>query len=84
MAYRARAKTIVGAVTRCIDDGLRVMSPSFSMGACYNTKIERRLRFIETAEKTSDWYEFVKLKEAVRRHGSIRAAVAAGYFEERM
>lgn len=81
MSYRARAKTIVGAVTRCIDDSPFSRSPSFSMGACWNTKIERRLRFVETVEKTSDWHEFVILKEAVRRHGTIRAAVAAGYFE---
>lgn len=73
--YRAKAKTIVGAVSR------RAESNTFSLGANYGTRIQRRLSYVELAEKSSDWNEFVTLKYALQTYGTIRAAVIAGHFD---
>jgi hypothetical protein len=89
MAYRARARSIVGAVTRaefwrCVgQDNIERFganygaSHSASQEACWNTKINRRLRYVETAEMEDAKRVIVML----RLHGSARAAVIAGRYE---
>jgi hypothetical protein len=78
MAYRAKAKKISQAVTRSVTAG---SGRFFSYEACYGTKIQQRLAFVEYAEITPDARDFIRVKHALRCHGSIRAAVIAGAFD---
>lgn len=77
--YRAKAKSIAGAVMRRSDE--LGGKPMFSMGANWNTKVNRFLRYVEDTEMSPGFVEFCKVKSALVRFGSIRAAVKAGYFE---
>lgn len=90
MPYRAKAKTIVQAVTRA--EAYRAywpglmqfgMPPTWGMlhsnssEACWNTKINKRLRYTEVAD-TEDYRHML---DRVGAFGSSRAAVMAGRYE---
>jgi hypothetical protein len=79
--YVAKAKTVVQAVTIGEDrTGLRPAA-MFSLYAAFNTKLQRRLSYVEIAEKSHDWHEYVLLSMARAHYPSIRAAVADGFFD---
>lgn len=73
--YRAKAKTVTQAVTRSTSGRF------FSSEACYGTKLQRRLSFIEYAETTLDFREFCKTKRSLITRGSVRQAVLMGDYE---
>lgn len=89
MAYRAKARSIVQAVTRaehwrCVgEQNIERFGPNYgashsaSQEACHNTKINRRLRYVETAE----FDEYNRVVMIMRMHSSTRAAVIAGLYE---
>ena len=85
MAYRAKAKSIVQAVTRAehwkkFDERMPFtvgMRHSPSTEACRGTKVHRRCSYVETAE----FAEYQHLVAMRALHGSVRAAVLAGVYE---
>lgn len=79
MAYRAKAKSIVQAVTRAAhwlrDEGISIHSASYE--ACRGTKVNKHLTYVETAE----FEDAKRVTMMLKLHGSIRAAVIAGRYE---
>lgn len=77
MAYRAKAKSIAQAVTRSLRYGENVRPSPLSGEACWNTKINRRTRYVEAAE----FEEYKHIRAMIGLYGNARAAVIAGRYE---
>ena len=89
MSYRAKAKSIVQAVTRAehwkrFEGHTQEVMPftyasthALSSEACRGTKIHRRCSYVETAE----FAEYQHLVAMRALHGTVRAAVLAGAYE---
>lgn len=78
--YRAKAKSIVQAVTRSENAGHSLAGSFFSSQANRGTKIQKHLSFVEWAEMTQDAREASRTRWTLQQFGSIREAVRRGSY----